>query len=311
MKEPSAPLAKLAFPTSVDAQLPDIQRTRRQFLGYGLPAACVALAPRSVLAAPKAPLWTVEKGGKRIYVLGETLPRPVDWRAPEIVTLLERCGRLWTETNQIYRRPGGELIKQFGMSTSPSPLELLSPEQLARLKTAMALTAVSMNDLAGARPWLIGATIEDAGYRAAGLTGKSANAVLSARATEIGVPVSSEFEVKDDVFAWFAGMTPKQEAQFLCYAVDGALLGREGSERISTEWLAGRQTAAADFVDHERRDYPELYAKLTVERNRAWVPRFETMLNAPKPTLVVVGLYHLVGPESMLVQLRRAGFEVI
>ncbi|RRN63879.1 TraB/GumN family protein [Caulobacter sp. 602-1] len=86
--------------------------------------------------------------------------------------------------------------------------------------------------------------------------------------------------------------------------------GSRRSERISTEWLAGRQTAAADFVDHERRDYPELYAKLTVERNRAWVPHFEAMLNAPKPTLVVVGLYHLVGSESMLVQLRRAGFEV-
>ncbi|MGH1557013.1 hypothetical protein ACRAWD_02795 [Caulobacter segnis] len=85
--------------------------------------------------------------------------------------------------------------------------------------------------------------------------------------------------MKDDVFAWFAGMTPKPEAQFLCYAVDGALLGREGSGSwISKDWLAGRQAAAADFVEHERRDYPELYAKLTVDQDRAWVPRFETML---------------------------------
>jgi uncharacterized protein YbaP (TraB family) len=105
-------------------------------------------------------------------------------------------------------------------------------------------------------------------------------------------------------------MSAVQETQFLCYVVDGVLLGRAGSELVSSSWLSGQAGPATKFVEHERRDYPELYAKLTVERNRAWVPRFETMLRDPKPAMVVVGLYHLVGPESLLVQMRRAGFHV-
>lgn len=267
-----------------------------------------SLAWGTSAAAP--PIWTVRKGGKIIHVLGESLPRPANWHAPRVEALLLQCGHLWTETNQIYREPAAALAERFGMATSTAALDLLSPVQKTRLNKAAAAAKVTLGDLAGSRPWLIGAVLEDAGYQAAGLTGKSANTILSDRASQAGIPVSSEFATKDDVFAWFGGMSPLQEAQFLCYVVDGVLLGRSGSERISANWLSGRPGPAKAFVDHERRDYPQLYVKLTAERNRAWVPRFEMMLGEAKPTMVVVGLYHLVGPDSLLVQMRKAGFEV-
>ena len=175
---------------------------------------------------------------------------------------------------------------------------------------ALAVTGVSLKDLAGARPWLIGATLEDAGYRTYGLTGTSANTVLSEQAARAGIPVSSEFPVKDDVFAWFGAMTPVEETQFLCFCVDGVLLGRSGMETISQAWLSGNSKPATSFVSHERLAYPQLYSKLTEGRNVAWIPRFEAMLRDPTPTLVVVGLYHLVGQQSLLANLRKAGFEV-
>jgi uncharacterized protein len=46
---------------------------------------------------------------------------------------------------------------------------------------------------------------------------------------------------------------------------------------------------------------------MDVQRNQLWVPRVHTMLNAARPTMIVVGLYHLVGPDSMLVQLGASG----
>lgn len=175
---------------------------------------------------------------------------------------------------------------------------------------ALAVTGLSLNDLAGARPWLIGATLEDAGYRAYGLTGKSANSVLSEQAAVAGIPVTSEFPVKDDVFAWFGAMTPVEETQFLCFCIDGVLIGRSGMEAISQGWLSGNSKPATSVVSNERRDYPRLYSKLTAGRNSAWTPRFEEMLRDPTPTLVVVGLYHLVGPDSLLAKLHRIGFIV-
>jgi len=299
------------YSMSPNFSFPAFQHNRRSFLcGAALLAGISACAAPALANSVAPPLWTVTKGGKTIYVLGESLPRSADWHAAEVEALLPHCGHLWTETNQTYREKAGMLVRKFGMSVSPAPLKLLTPSQMTRLEQAAFSAKLDLKDLAGARPWLVGATLEDAGYQAAGLTGKSANTILSAKAVATGLPVSSEFAVKDDVFAWFGGMSPVEEAQFLCYVVDGVLLGRAGMEQISTSWLSGRAEPAASFVDHERLDYPQLYARLTAERNRDWVPRFEAMLASAKPTMVIVGLYHLVGPDSLLIQMRKAGFEV-
>lgn len=286
--------------------------SRRCFIRHSFLAVGAAALPTVAWATPDAsvPIWTVRKRGRSVYLLGETLPRPQAWHVPAVEALLLRCGKLWTETNQTYRESTAALVKRFGMSASPSPLGLLSPSQESRLERAAVSAKVNLAEFVGIRPWLVGATLEDAGYNAFGLTGASANTVLSAQAKNAGIPLASEFATKDDVFSWFGGMSPIQETQFLCFAVDGVLLGRDGCERLSRSWLAGRIAPVEAFVEYERRSYPELYMKLTADRNLAWVRRFEAMLDEPKPTMVVVGLYHLVGPNSLLAKLREADFTV-
>ncbi|HXB27791.1 MAG TPA: TraB/GumN family protein [Gemmatimonadaceae bacterium] len=287
--------------------------TRRQFIrGTFATGACFLFeaSPALAILTSQRPLWTARKQGREVYLVGETWPQPNDWHDPVIETLLRTCGHLWTETNQIYRRPTKELVEQYGASPDASPLKLLSHAQMARLHKAADACDVSLKDLAGMRPWVIGATLEDAFYQKEGLRGKSAREILLARADSAGIPVSCEFAAKDDVFVYMGGLSPIEDAQFLYYELDGVLLGRTGSERISSNWLAGHTGPAAAFVDHERRAYPELYVKLTVDRNRGWVPRFESMMLDEKPTMVVVGMFHLVGQDSVLSQLRHAGYEV-
>jgi uncharacterized protein len=287
--------------------------TRRQFIRGAFAAGTWVLFESSQALAEltsQRPLWAARKKGRVVYIVGETWPQPNDWNDPVIETLLRRCGHLWTETNQISRRPTKELVEQYGASSDASPLKLLSQAQVARLHKAADSCDVSLKDLAGMRPWVIGATLEDAFYQKAGLSGKSAREILLARADSAGIPVSSEFAARDDVFVYMGGLSPTEDAQFLCYELDGVLLGRTGSEQISSNWLAGQTGPAAAFVDHERQAYPDLYVKLTVDRNRGWVPRFESMILDEKPTMVVVGMFHLVGQDSVLNQLRHAGYEV-
>jgi uncharacterized protein len=288
--------------------------SRRQFVSTALAAGlCIPFSTVHALARLVAvrPVWTARKKGRLIYIVGETLPRSSDWHDPAVEELLGHCGRLWTETNQIFRRPAKTLVEQFGTATDGTPLKLLSEMQMSRLRQAAASCGVSLDDLAGMRPWVVGETLEDAFYATAGLGGKSARKVLLDRAPAAGIPVSSEFATKDDVIAWIGGFSPTEDAQFLCYQVDGVLLGRTGTEQMSSAWLAGDTGPAAAFLDHERQAYPELYVKLTVDRNRAWMPRIEAMLLDPKPTMVIIGMYHLVGPESVLTLLRRAGYDVV
>jgi hypothetical protein len=63
-----------------------------------------------------------------------------------------------------------------------------------------------------------------------------------------------------------------------------------------------------DAVAHWFANLP--YDAVVLERNKGWVSRVRTMLGAEKPSMMVVGFYHMVGPDRMQLQLAQAGFAV-
>jgi uncharacterized protein len=154
-----------------------------------------------------------------------------------------------------------------------------------------------------------GGLLEDAYYDVMKMSA-AAQKVLVAKATAAHINVSSEFAVKDDVFAWFGSLTPEQDVQFLRYSLDMILAGAAENERIFSAWSKGDAGPAADRVAGMKQRYPDLYPKIVVERNRGWIPRFNAMLASKSPALVITGCYHLAGPDNLLSQLRAAGLSV-
>ena len=61
-----------------------------------------------------------------------------------------------------------------------------------------------------------------------------------------------------------------------------------------------------------RREYPQLYHRINVDRNDAWVPRLQRMLDdeTKDDTLVVVGALHLLGEDGVVEKLRAKGYKV-
>ena len=76
--------------------------------------------------------------------------------------------------------------------------------------------------------------------------------------------------------------------------------------------IEGLETASEQFamLEEESQTFPDLYRRLTIERNRAWVQQIDRMLESRDDYLVVVGAMHLVGPESVVDLLRRRGHRV-
>ncbi|MDO1528190.1 TraB/GumN family protein [Fulvimonas sp. R45] len=289
---------------------------RRKFAGM-LAAALVAgtggLLPFKSLAKPAArgwPLWSIRRGGRNLYLTAETPPQPADWRDSRIEQLLAHCSSFWTETNNVYRQPQGALIQRYGMDPK-RPLDAwLDARDKARLARAASYCKTHLDDLAPYRPWIVGSLLQDQYYRVAGWKGKSAREVLAGQATRAGIPWHCEFETKDEVLAWFGALTPLQDVQFLRYVLDEVLAGPAADARIFEAWTMGRRGLAAAEVERYSRAYPELAQRLTFARNQAWLPRFEKMLDAPGTPLVVVGLYHMVGPSGLLASASRQGWTV-
>jgi uncharacterized protein YbaP (TraB family) len=285
----------------------EISVVRRLAL-LGLVATPVTFAGARVAAAlSRWPLWTIKSGTTTVYLTGETPPHRTDWREQTIEDIVPGCDALWTEAGTASRQPIGPLIIRYGVDPKTPLMSLLSEADRVRLGEAAALAHVPMEQLAKLRPWLATYQLEHEYARATAHTGLSANQVLTARANQSGVPVRSEFPAQDDTIAAYGSLSPAADLQFLRFTLDEMLAAPGKVDRENADWASGDLGPATATLVAASKLYPDLYRELFVERNNRWIARIGEMLKLPKPSLIVVGNYHLLGPAGVLALLRQNG----
>jgi uncharacterized protein len=289
--------------------------SRRQLVLTGLTAAVGSLTTHAAWASASPtshwPLWSVEGNGGKAYLFGGTPPRAKPWHDRRIEQLLTTCSTLWTETNSIRRGNIKELVQRLGMDAKTPLSQRLSTAEAKRLIKAVEAAHVRLDELSPLRPWLAGFTLENAYHAHIGHPESgSAEHTLIDKAKKAGLNLQSEFAAQDDVLIYMGGLTSEAEQQFLSFIMDQILAGPAANERIFSDWARGDTTRAERVVLGLKANYPALYESLVLGRNRNWVPRFDAMMRADKPALAVLGLYHMTGPDSVLVQLQTQGWTV-
>jgi len=82
-------------------------------------------------------------------------------------------------------------------------------------------------------------------------------------------------------------------------------------EDLIKSWRAGDEAAIDEYVSENlRKEFPELYKRLIADRNRDWIPHLETLMDSGKRTLVIVGVGHLVGKDSVINLLKSKGYKI-
>ncbi|MEM7396661.1 MAG: TraB/GumN family protein, partial [Verrucomicrobiota bacterium] len=83
------------------------------------------------------------------------------------------------------------------------------------------------------------------------------------------------------------------------------------AEKLVNAWRAGDMKKIDGFVSGSmRQEYPDLYKRLLVDRNRNWVPDIEKLIQSGVPTMIVVGAGHLVGEDSVNRMLEAKGHRI-
>lgn len=80
---------------------------------------------------------------------------------------------------------------------------------------------------------------------------------------------------------------------------------------ILNAWENGDEAKIEALNLKELKDYPKLYQALIVDRNKKWISDIEGYLNSPVNTMVIVGVAHLVGDNSVVDLLRKRGYKVV
>jgi uncharacterized protein YbaP (TraB family) len=82
-------------------------------------------------------------------------------------------------------------------------------------------------------------------------------------------------------------------------------------DTLSDAWRRGDLEALEHYViDDTRREYPEMYETLFVQRNAAWMDTLMAELEGSGVDFVAVGAGHLLGEHGLVAQLRARGVRV-
>lgn len=159
-------------------------------------------------------------------------------------------------------------------------------------------------------PWLVAMAVLDQEMARRGyLPEHGVEQTLARRAAQQGKPIEG-LETAAEQFAMLASMPLPTQKRFLQMTLDeSAELDQELADMLAA-WRTGNTAALAAMLEEESQTFPDLYRRLTIERNRAWVQQIDRMLDSRDDYLVVVGAMHLVGPESVVDLLRRRGHRV-
>ena len=253
-------------------------------------------------------LWVLERGDARVHLFGGRPPLPMAWSAPRVERVLEASEELWNETPPMGPETQ-QLALQHGFDPNAPLVDWLSSEDQHRLDAVAREAGLDLGVLEPMRPWLAAQLLTMASESRRGVDHESSpEAVLCAQARHRGIAIRHEFATPQAIADFFSHLPRQAEVELLRITLDDLQADPERDLQRAAAWLAGDLSLEEAHARAVHRQYPAFYEHLNVARNKAWIPRFGALLESGTRALIVVGIGHLTGPESLVEQALRAGF---
>lgn len=283
-----------------------------------LPVSGSAPSPARADTPPVPLLWKVSDGDNSVYLLGSFhLLRKSDYPlSADIDRAFDDAEALVFEIapedlddpaigTQMVRLATSDPASTVGQVL---PIEVREP--LQRQARRLGVAAEQLDDF---EPWFVDTTLVTLLAQRNGFAPEDGlDRHLMARASAAGKPASG-LETVDQQLTTLDGMPMDEQISTLREFIeegDGAVARLEelhGAWRRGDVPLLERLTRE-DMLERT----PVTYRRLNVDRNRAWIPRFEAMLAKPagNDVLAVVGALHLLGDDGVVAMLKARGYRV-
>jgi uncharacterized protein YbaP (TraB family) len=107
-------------------------------------------------------------------------------------------------------------------------------------------------------------------------------------------------------FARFmAAMPQKAQSQYIEFLLDFLDDHKKGLDTKPFEWQVGSPEASQRSLDRMRKDLPELYRVMQIQRNLWWADKIDELLSTAEASFIAVGQMHVLGPDGIPSQLLR------
>ena len=260
-------------------------------------------------------VWKVKKGNNHLFLGGTVhVLAQADYPLPdEFDRAYQRSERLVLETDmQRLESPDLQqtMLKELTYSDGSNLKSVLSEKTFQALDQYCSSRGIPTANLLPFKPGLVAATLTVFELQYLGLAGVGVDAHFNARAAKDQKSMG-QLESVEAQLEFLATMGQGQEDEMIAYTLGdiknlSSLMGE-----IKQLWRSGNMSELETLaVIPFKNEFPDVYKKMLVDRNNAWIPQIQRMLNTGEIEFVLVGALHLAGEDGLLAQLSASGYEV-
>lgn len=289
----------------------------RTVLARSCAALLAALALGGAGQAQAEPaIWVIKDADSTIYLFGSVhmLKPDVVWESPKLKSALKDATEIWFEVPDPsdQQKTVAEVLPTLlskGMSPDTPLSSRLTPEDYAKVEAQAKTAGIDIRAVNAMRPWLAAVLLSASPAVKGGFDPEAGvERVLEKEARAQGDTVKG-FETLSQQLSFFADLPDAVQIEYL-KSVLGAGDVADEMDKLTAAWLKGDLRALEKGVVGEtKKESPALYAALIAGRNTAWADQIAERLKGSGVSFIAVGAGHLVGPDSLQVQLKKKGIE--
>ncbi len=188
--------------------------------------------------------------------------------------------------------------------------KIVSPATYAAVTAKVTALGLPMGPLNMFKPWALALTLQALEWQKAGFNADLGLDKHFYDMAKIAARPTQGLETLEFQIGRFNDMPMDLQERLLAETLKELETTQSSFTTLAEAWKAGDADGVEALVLRELKAEPEMYQRLLVERNRAWLPQVEALFKRPKPAFVVVGAAHLVGADGLLQMLRTRGYTI-
>jgi uncharacterized protein YbaP (TraB family) len=273
------------------------------------------LSSTGIHGQAKSFVWRASKQGRIVYLAGSVHLLSAQYYplSPAFNAAFEASDLLVEEVEmgEMLAPESQLMMLTRGMLPSGQSLDkVVSPATYAAVTDRVTALGLPIGPLNLFKPWALALTLQALEWQKAGFNADLGLDKHFYEMARTAGKTTQGLETLEFQISRFNDMSMPLQERLLGETLKELETTETSVTKLADAWKAGDAEGVETIVLKELKAEPEMYQRLLVERNRAWLPQVEALFKRPKPAFVVVGAAHLIGSDGLLAMLRSRGYTI-